>query len=435
MSETSRPGRAADGQTPLRIATFSFRSIPLRDGCAGADKFAVELYPRLAARGHSVVAYNRLFKGEKPIGETYKGVVTKNFYTPTRKKGFDSLIHSFKACWDIIRNDTADVVHIQNGGNSTFAALLRLFGKKVFLSQDGLDWKRAKWPWYGRLYLRLTMYLTAFVPHAVIFDNIFCKEQFEKRFGRRYDFIPFGSEVNEDLLDESVLDELGLEPGSYFLFVGRFIPDKGLHYLVPAFEGLDTDKKLVLIGGAPNPSDYERRLLATKDERIKFPGYVYGGRTHALMKNAYAYVQPSDIEGLSPVVLENMALGTPIICSDIVENRYVVGDTGLLFRQGSVDDLRERLRYALDHPEQMRENGRRGRERALAEFSWDAVTEAYERVFRDPEGLRLRDGAAQAEDAGRAAPAAKDSPAPEGDASLPRSAAAPARAAGDLIEN
>jgi len=375
----------------MRIAAFSFRSIPLRPGCAGADKFALELYPRLVARGHQVVAYNRLFKGEEPLGTEYRGVVTENFYTPTRKKGFDSILHSLQVCWDIIRHDRADVVHMQNGGNSPFALLLRMFGKKVFLSQDGVDWKRAKWPWYGRLYLWMTQYLTAIAPHAVIFDNVFCKAEFEKRFGRIYDFIPFGSEIDESKLDESVLDDLGLQPGGYFLFVGRFIPDKGLQYLVPAFERLQTDKKLVLVGGAPNPSEFERQILSTKDPRIVFPGYVYGGRTHALMKNAFAYVQPSDIEGLSPVVLENMALATPVICSDIVENQYVVDDTGLQFRKGDADDLLAKLRWALDNSETMRANGQRGRERARREFSWEAVAGAFERVFQDPEGRRHRE--------------------------------------------
>lgn len=374
----------------MRIATFTFRSIPLRPGCAGADKFAIELYPRLVARGHQVVAYNRLFRGEEPLGTEYRGVLTKNFYTPTRKKGFDSILHSLQVCWDIIRHDTADVVHIQNGGNSPFALLLRMFGKKVFLSQDGVDWKRAKWPWYGRLYLWMTQYLAAWAPHAVIFDNIYCKAEFEKRFKRRYDFIPFGSEVDECQIDESVLKDLGLEPGGYFLFVGRFIPDKGLQYLVPAFEKLKTDKKLVLVGGAPNPSEFERRITSTQDARIVLPGYVYGGRTHALMKNAYAYVQPSDIEGLSPVVLENMALGAPIICSDIVENQYVVGDTAVQFRKSDAEDLQSKLQWALDNPEALRNLGARGRERARREFSWDAVTEAFEQVFGDPGGRRHR---------------------------------------------
>ena len=42
------------------------------------------------------------------------------------------------------------------------------------------------------------------------------------------------------------------------------------------------------------------------------------------MQNAYAYVQPSDIEGLSPVILSVMGFGTPLICSNIKENLYLV---------------------------------------------------------------------------------------------------------------
>lgn len=394
---TPSPGAGADPVgPPMRIATFTFRSIPQRPGCAGVDKVSVELHTRLAARGHSIVAYNRLFPGEEPIGTEYRGVRTKNFYTPTRKKGFDSIIHSFKACWDIIVNDTADVVHIHNTGNSPFGLLLRLFGKKVVLSQDGVDWQRGKWPWYGRVYLWLTVFVTAFAPHRVVFDSIFYKADFEKRFRRKYDFIPWGSEVPQDDLDVSVLDELGVEPGGYFLFVGRFIPDKGLHYLVPAFEQLRTDKKLLLVGGAPNPSEYEHRIAATKDPRIVIPGFIFGSKLFALMKNAYAYVQPSDIEGLSPVILENMGLGTPLICSDIPENKFVVGDTATLFRRGDISDLKAKLEWALDNPESLRDNGIRGRARAEREFDWDACATGYETVFREllgPAGAGKRQAA------------------------------------------
>ena len=365
----------------MRIAAFGFRSIPLRAGCAGADKFASELLPRLVAMGHDVVAYNRLYPGDEPLAEEYRGVRLKNFRT-IRSKGFDTLFHSLKATWDIIVHDTADVVHVQNGGNSVFALPLRLAGKRVFVSQDGADWKRGKWPWYGRLYLWLSSFLTARAPTQVIFDNIFVRQDFERRFpGRKFEFIPFGSEVDPSAVDTSILSELGLSPGGYYLFVGRFIPDKGLQYLIPAFERLTTDKKLVLVGGSPNPSPFESRIMSTKDPRIVFPGFVYGPRTHALMKHAYAYIQPSDVEGLSPVILENMGLRTPIICSDIQENRYVVGDSGKLFRKSDSDDLLRTLEWSLQHPGELAAMGEEGYRRASSLFSWDAVSREHVRVF------------------------------------------------------
>lgn len=367
-----------------RVAAFGFRSIPPRDGAAGADKFAIELLPRLAAQGFSVIAYNRLYPGQARGADVYEGVQCR-YFTTVKKMGFDTLLHSTKVTWEIISKNSADIVHIQNGGNSIFALLLRLAGKKVFVSQDGVDWKRDKWPWYGRLFLSLSANLTAIGPTKVIFDNIFARELFLKRFPRqqaRFEFIPFGSDTRAVAGDTDVLQRLGLRRHEYFLFVGRFIPDKGLQYLIPAFEACSSAKKLVLVGGSPNPSPFEGKLLSTKDARIVFPGFVYGPDTATLMRNAYAYIQPSDVEGLSPVILENMGLGTSVICSDIKENVYVVGDTALLFKQGNVEHLTAVLEQALRNPGLLQQNAARAQLRAAEKFSWQSVVDSHIALFR-----------------------------------------------------
>lgn len=364
----------------LRIAAFGFRSIPPNAGCAGADKFAEELFTRLAKQGHQVTAYNRVYQGNVPAPSRYKDIRIISFGT-VKRKGFDTLLHSLKATWHIIRHNTGDIVHIQNGGNSIWALPLRLAGKKVFISQDGVDWKRDKWPWYGKIYLYLSSFLTAYLPNKVIFDNVFVKEIFEKKFNKQFNFIPFGSEVTTDVEGSNILDKLGLSSGEYFLFVGRFIPDKGLQYLVPAFERLNTDKKLVLVGGSPNPSDFEQKIMSTQDPRIIFPGYIYGADANALMRHAYAYIQPSDVEGLSPVILENMGLGTPIICSDIRENLYVVDQTALTFRQGDIAHLQQILEQALQQPQILQSNAQKAKQRADQMFSWDAVTNQHIEMF------------------------------------------------------
>lgn len=363
-----------------RIAAFGFRCVPPRPGCSGADKFAEELYVRLAARGYEVTGYNRVYDREGVPEYQYKGI--RLFNIPTfRTKGVEAFLHSTKVVLHIIRHNTGDVVHIQNGGNSLFIPFLRLFGKKVFLTEDGAEWNRGKWPWYGRLYLRLMTYLTAHVPNGVIFDNVFVREMFEKRFGKSYHFIPYGSEPHCDEASSDVLARLGLEAGEYFLFVGRFIPEKGLQYLIPAFEKVATAKKLVIVGGASQGSEFAERVTKTSDARILMPGFLYGPDVHALMRGAYAYIQPSDLEGLSPVVLENMGLGTPVICSDIRENLFVVGDTALTFRKSDPDDLARVVSRALEEPELLRENARRSKIRAAEMFSWESVTTQHEQVF------------------------------------------------------
>ena len=374
---------------PLRIAAFGFRSYPPREGSAGADKFAMELLPRLAALGHQVTAYNRVYPGMTEMSEDeVEGVRIKSFRTVS-KAGFDTLWHSLRATIDIVARDTADVVHIQNGGNSIFALFLRLFCKKTFLSQDGFDWQRDKWPWYAKVYLWLSTYLTARVHNAVIFDNIYARQEFEKRFKQKYDFIPFGADVKYNPAAEAVIDRLGLTKKNYFLFVGRFIPDKGLHWLVPAFEGVETDKVLVLVGGSPNPSEYDENLRKTTDPRIKFTGFLYGEEVHALMRNAYAYIQPSAVEGLSPVILEASYLGAPVLCSDIPQNTYGLGDHGVYFRTGDVEDIRAKLRWALDEQDDLSTTGAAATRRITEQFSWDSVVNQHVDIFRRVGGAGL----------------------------------------------
>lgn len=368
----------------LRIAAFGgFRDIPPKAGAAGSDKIAVELYPRFAKKGHEMLAYCRIYPGEQTsevVKDTYNGVKLKYFRT-VNKAGFDTLLHSFKATFDIIVHNTADVVHIHSGANSIWALLLRLAGKKVIVSQFAMDWKRDKWPWYGKIFYKVSNYLTASCPHSVIFDNIYTKEYFEHKFKKKYEFIPYGSEVKDPGEDIEILNKLGISKGEYFLFVGRFIPDKGVHLLVEAFEKTETNKKLVLVGGSPNPGPYESEIRKTKDPRIIFAGYVYGDDTNRLMKNAYTYIQPSLIEGLSPVILTVMGLGTPLLCSDIVENVFITEANATHFESGNAKDLKIKIEYTLQNHEVICKKAQDGYVNISERFNWEKITDRFLDIF------------------------------------------------------
>jgi len=370
--------------TKMRIAAFGgFRDIPPKARAAGSDKFAVELYPRIAKRGYPILAYCRIYPKEnlnEVIKQEFEGVKLKYFKT-VNKAGFDTLLHSLKVTLDIIFHNTADVVHIHSGANSIWSILLRISGKKVIISQFAMDWKRDKWSWYGKLFYKVSNYMTAYFPNSVVFDNIFTKDYFEKKFIRKYDFIPYGSEVNDPLDNIELLTDLGVNKQEYFLFVGRFIPDKGLHILVKAFEKTNTTKKLVLVGGSPNPSSYELEIKNTKDPRIIFAGYIYGDDTNFLIKNAYTYIQPSLIEGLSPVILTVMGLGTPLICSDIVENKFITENNATHFVSGDANDLKIKIDYVLSHNSNITNCALIGRADITRRFNWESITDHFLDVF------------------------------------------------------
>ena len=367
---------------PMRIAAFGgFRTIPPKAGGAGSDKFAVELYPRMVTKGHQLIAYTRIYQGDKAKQlESYLGIKLKPLKT-VNKAGFDTLVHSFKATCDIIFHNTADYVHLHSGANSLWAIPLRLAGKKVVVTQFAMDWKRDKWPWYGKLFYLLSNYLTAYIPNRAVFDNVFTKEYFEKKYRRTFTFIPYGSEIPEPGDDITILKKLGLISNEYFLFVGRFIPDKGLHLLVEAFENVKTTKKLVLIGGSPNPNPYEQKIQGTTDKRITFPGYIYGEETNILMKNAYAYIQPSLIEGLSPVILTVMGLETPLICSDIKENLYITKENAVTFESGNSNSLKSAIEFSIENSEELITKAKEGQLDIKERFNWNKITDEYIQIL------------------------------------------------------
>jgi glycosyltransferase involved in cell wall biosynthesis len=331
----------------MRIASFGFRSIPPSKGSAGADKFAVEFLPRLAERGHHVIGYNRIYPGQEKGEETYKGV--KVFYFKTiPKSGIDSILHSTKVTWHIITKNSADIVHIQ-GNNAIFALILKIFGKKVILSIDGTEWGRDKWSWFMQKLVLANAYLAVWSSKYIAIDNIFTKELFEKKFKKKFDFISFGAEIKE-VKQTDIVGKLGLKKDDYFLFVGRFIPDKGLQYLIPAFEKLNTTKKLVLVGGSPNPTEFEVNLKKTNDPRIIFPGFIYGDDTVTLMQNAYSYL-------------------------------YLVGDDAYTFEKSDIDSLKETLEKSLTNREEHIQLAKKAKERILKDYSWETITDQYLDLF------------------------------------------------------
>ncbi|HWY33026.1 MAG TPA: glycosyltransferase family 4 protein, partial [Nitrosopumilaceae archaeon] len=271
------------------------------------------------------------------------------------------------------------IVLIQ-GNNALFGLILRVFGKKVILSIDGAEWERPKWNWLQSKFILANAYIAGYTLKYIAIDNVFTKELFEKKFKRQYEFISFGSEI-KDVQETNILQRLGLEKGNYFLFVGRFIPDKGLQYLIPAYEKFLNSKKLVLVGGSPNPSEFEINLKKTTDPRIIFAGFIYGDDTVTLMKNAYVYIQPSDNEGLSPVILSIMGLGTPLICSNIQENVYIVHDDAVLFKKSDIISLLDALQYSIKYHSMHLEMAEKAKKRILKDYSWETITDQYIELF------------------------------------------------------
>ncbi len=362
----------------MKIALLGTRGIPA--SYSGFETCVEQLGQRLVQRGHQVTVYCR--SHHIPYkGTHYKGMRLVRLPTIANKY-LDTIVHSFLSSLHAL-TQRYDVALYFIAGNSPVTWIPRLVGTKTILNVDGLDWKREKWPPLAKKYIQFAEFLATKLPTLYLTDSRVVQAYYRDRFGNEPPCIPYGSEV-EILPPGETLTRFGLKPQRYILFVGRLVPENCAHHLVEAFQGLDTDLKCVIVGDAPYVADYIAALKARArgDPRIVFTGYVFGKGYYELGSNAYIFVETSGVGGTHPALVEAMAFGNCVIVYNTPENLETIGGTGLAYDgRGGADSLREVLRALLADPGMVESYRRQAAARARLCYSWEAVTDAYERVF------------------------------------------------------
>ncbi|MCC6454916.1 MAG: glycosyltransferase [Caldilineaceae bacterium] len=339
-----------------------------------------QLGQRLVERGHEVTVYCRShhITYDEP---TYKGMRLVKLPT-INNKYLDTMVHSLiSTCHALPRGYDIGLYFI--AANSPVTWLPRLVGTKTILNVDGLDWKREKWPAFAKRYIQFAEYLATKLPTAYLTDSEVVQAYYRDQFNSTPPYIPYGSDV-ELVPPGETLTRFNLEAGRYILFVGRLVPENCAHHLVEAFRGLDTDMKCVIVGDAAYADAYiaELKAKAAGDPRIVFTGYVFGKGYHELGTNAHIFVETSGVGGTHPALVEAMAHGSCIVTHDTPENLETIGMAGFGYdgKQGA-SSLQQRLVQLLGQPATVAEYAQKARERANTVYTWEAVTDAYERLF------------------------------------------------------
>jgi glycosyltransferase involved in cell wall biosynthesis len=360
----------------MRIAILGTRGIPASYG--GFETFAEQLAVRLVERGHAVTVYGRSsYIPGRP--STHLGV--RLVVLPTvMHKYLDTPVHTVLSTLHVLWR-RHDVLLYCNSANAFCTPWPRLFGKKVVLNVDGLEWQRAKWNVFGRAVYRFSEYLSTFLPDAVVTDARVVQRYYRETFGRDSVYIPYGTPLDRIPSDEA-LRRFGVEKRKYLLYVSRLEPENNALAVVQAFERVRTDLRLVVVGDAPFSTDYICRLRSTRDPRVVFTGYVFGRGYRELQSHAYCYVQATEVGGTHPALLEAMGHGNCILANDVPEHREALGDAGLYFKVRDPETLATAMRWAIGHPEAVEQYRQRAARRAEDRYSWDKVTSDYERLFR-----------------------------------------------------
>ncbi|WP_200884510.1 glycosyltransferase family 4 protein [Erwinia oleae] len=190
---------------------------------------------------------------------------------------------------------------------------------------------------------------------------------------------------------QNVLNKYNLQWRSFFLYTGTIEPRKNILTLLQAYDSLASRDKAafpLVISGYRGWENEKLFKLFDKGERegwLKYPGFVPEKDLPALFSAATSFVFPSIYEGFGLPVLEAMASGTAVICSNSTSLPEVAGDAALMHDPEDIDALTNYIQMMMGNAYEKQHMIDKGLARAR-QFSWslcaDKTIEAYQQVAK-----------------------------------------------------
>jgi glycosyltransferase involved in cell wall biosynthesis len=247
---------------------------------------------------------------------------------------------------------------------------------------DGLEWQRGKWGWLARRVFELGAHLSARHADELIADAVEIQRVYRERYGRSGQFIPYGARL-VDHISDSLLEPYGINPGSYYLLVTRFVPENNPLFVIREFLRAQTSRTLVVLGGNFYNSPYEREIREVKDPRVRFVGFIADpDALYAFYRHSYAYIHGHSVGGTNPTMLEALANSCCVLALDTPFSREMLseGRYGLFWRRND-GSLRELLSKADADAGLVREFREVARSRIKGVYDWDSVASRYLEVL------------------------------------------------------
>ena len=371
----------------MKVAMVGHKIIPSRRG--GIEKVLTSLCPLLVEEGAEVTCYNR--SSDKVENEYVGTVVDKKYCGVKLKKAFtlnargvSAMMASFTAAISAAFGKY-DIVHFHAEGPCAAMWIPKLFGKKCVATVHGLDWQREKWgKGFASKYIKFGEKVMAKYADEIIVLSESAAKYFKDTYNRDTVLINNGIEKPNKKQADKIKELYGISKDEYICMVSRLTAEKGVHYLIDAYNSINTDKKLVIAGDTSDTDDYVE-LLKKKAEgnpNIIFTGFISGDVLDEIYSNAYLVALPSDIEGMSLSLLEAMAYGNAVLCSDIPENTLVVEDKAIHFEKSNISDLADKLQMLCDKQDIRDDYKKNAEEFILGKYNWNDVAKSTHNLYK-----------------------------------------------------
>jgi glycosyltransferase involved in cell wall biosynthesis len=343
----------------------------------GFETAVTELAPRLAAAGHDVTIYcRRHLYGGGVLADKVRGTQLR-YIGGIESKNFGTMTNGVLSVADALRVGTNTIV-LFNTGLGFLIPWIRLAGRRALMHLDGLEWQRGKWGWVARRVFEIGARISAGLADELIADSREIQRVYRSRYGRSGVFIPYGARLTQNISD-SLLLPYGIEPGSYYLLVTRFVPENNPLLIIKEFLKTRTKRSLVVLGGNFYKSPYEEQIRQIKDPRVRFVGFIADpDLLYAFYRYSYVYIHGHSVGGTNPTMLEALANSCCILALDTPFSREMLGgDRYGLFWQTLEGELAEKISLLDVDPALVKRYRGAAVERIHDEYNWDRVASQY----------------------------------------------------------
>lgn len=274
-----------------------------------------------------------------------------------------------------------------------FQRVIHKLGGKLYINPDGHEWMRAKWSAPVRKYWKISEQLMTKHCDLLICDSKNIEDYIHDEYGKynpKTTFISYGAETRKSKLADddpkliACYKEKGLSPKSYYLVVGRFVPENNYETMIREFMKSHSKRDFALITNVSDKflEELKEKTHFDQDSRIKFVGTVYD--KELLMKireNAYGYFHGHEVGGTNPSLLEALGSTDLNLLLDVGFNREVAEDSALYWTKQS-GNLASLIDWADGmNADEISELGKKASLRIVEAYSWQHIADEYESRF------------------------------------------------------
>ncbi|MET0377421.1 MAG: DUF1972 domain-containing protein [Spongiibacteraceae bacterium] len=363
---------------PNSLTILGIRGVPAAHG--GFETFAEALALYLVAQDWSVTVYCQ-HEGDGPLWEDdWRGIHRINIPV-AGNSAKSTIIFDWLSTRHAARNNSLCLTLGYN--TAIFCTLLRLRGVPNLINMDGIEWSRAKWGGLAKAWFWMNERAGCWLGNHLIADHPEIRAHLSTRVApQKITTIPYGA-VPVTAADVTLVEALGLQPGTYLTLIARAEPENSILEAVQGFSEKPRGYKLVVLGNYDTENNpYHRAVKAAASDEVCFVGAIYDKATvQALRFFSAAYVHGHQVGGTNPSLVEALGAGNAVLAHDNRFNRWVAGDAAMYFNgaagfSGAIEQL-------LGSAEQRALLQKNALARFQQEFTWPHVLAQYETLLEN----------------------------------------------------